>query len=158
MYAHRPLLKEDLETISSFPQSAEELFYVSPRFQYPLTPDQIMKVLENRFEPTVILDEESGQVIAYANLYDIKDEKCWLGNVIVSSSFRGKGAAAYLLQTMKDKAKTEYGALQLVLSCASTNSRGLAFYHKLGFKPIGMRINNIEDQQRVITFQMMVEL
>ncbi|WP_254790068.1 GNAT family N-acetyltransferase [Paenibacillus sp. OK003] len=130
-------MNEDLKSISSFPQSKEELFYISPRFKYPLTPDQILKLLENRYEPTVIVDEESGQVVAYANLYDYKDDVCCLGNVIVSKDFRGKGAANYyLLKTMIMKAKSIYKVKHLLLSCHSTNSRGLAFYHKQGLNPL----------------------
>lgn len=40
--ARRGLMPEDLETISSFAQSPEEMFYVSPKFDYPLTPEQIL--------------------------------------------------------------------------------------------------------------------
>lgn len=42
MYFQRSLEICDLETISSFPQSQEELFFINPRFIYPLTPDQIL--------------------------------------------------------------------------------------------------------------------
>ncbi len=157
IYSYRSLMNEDLKNISSFPQSKEELFYTSPRFKYPLTPDQILKLLENRYEPTVIVNEESGQVVAYANLYDYKDDVCWLGNVIVSKDFRGKGAANYLLETMIMKAKSIYKVKHLLLSCHSTNSRGLAFYHKHGFKPIDMRITNL-DEQKIITIQMKLKI
>lgn len=150
-------MNEDLKSISSFPQSKEELFYISPRLKFPLTPDQILKLLENRYEPTVIVNEKSGQVVAYANLYDYKDDVCWLGNVIVSKDFRGKGAANYLLETMLMKAKSIYKVKHLLLSCHSTNSRGLAFYHKHGFTPIDMRITNL-DEQKIITIQMKLEI
>ncbi|PWW39951.1 GNAT family N-acetyltransferase [Paenibacillus pabuli] len=157
IYSYRSLMNEDLKNISSFPQSKEELFYISPRFKYPLTPDQILKLLENRYEPTVIVDEESGQVVAYANLYDYKDDVCWLGNVIVSKDFRGKDAANYLLKTMIMKAKSIYKVKHLLLSCHSTNSRGIAFYHKQGFKPIDMRITDL-DEQKIITLLMRLEI
>ncbi|MGF9697887.1 GNAT family N-acetyltransferase [Paenibacillus sp. MABNR03] len=158
IYSYRSLKKEDLKEICTFPQSDEELFYVSPQFKYPLTPDQILKVLENRYEPTVVVDEESGQVIAYANLYEYKDDVCWLGNVIVSESFRGQGASKYLLETMVMKAKSIYRVSSLLLSCHNTNSSGLAFYHKHGFKPIDMRITKLDDQKRIITIQMELEI
>ncbi|MBE7680749.1 GNAT family N-acetyltransferase [Paenibacillus sp. P13VS] len=158
VYSYRSLINDDLKDISSFPQSDEELFYVSPQFKYPLTPDQIVKLLENRYEPTVIVHKESDQVIAYANLYDYKGDVCWLGNVIVSNHFRGQGASSYLLETMIMKAKSIYRVKNLLLSCHSTNSRGLTFYHKHGFKPNDMRITNLEDGKRIITIQMKLEI
>lgn len=158
IYSYRSLINDDLKDVSSFPQSDEELFYVSPQFKYPLTPDQIVKLLENRYEPTVIVHKESNQIVAYANLYNYKDDECWLGNVIVSKSFRGQGASSYLLETMIMKAKSIYRVKNLLLSCHSTNSRGLAFYHKHGFKPIDMRITNLEYEKRMITIQMKLEI
>ncbi|WP_090805546.1 N-acetyltransferase [Paenibacillus sp. 276b] len=71
--------------------------------------------------------------------------------------FRGKGAANYLLKTMIMKAKSIFKVKHLLLSCHSTNSRGLAFYHKHGFKPIDMRITNL-DEQKIITIQMKLEI
>jgi ribosomal protein S18 acetylase RimI-like enzyme len=154
MYIHRLLSKEDLKAICSFPQTKEELLYISPRFKYPLTSDQILELLSNRFEPTIIVEEETDQIVAYANLYDIKDDTCWLGNVVVSPNHRGRGVGEILLNTMIFKAKGKYGINKLMLSCHNTNSRGLAFYHKHGFKPFDLRITLLEDNRKLITVQM----
>ncbi|WP_235847542.1 GNAT family N-acetyltransferase [Paenibacillus tuaregi] len=142
MYSHRSLDHKDLETICSFPQTEEELSYVSPKFVYPLTPDQILNLLEGRFEPTVILDNRTNEVVAYANIYGYDaEEGCgWLGNVIVSPKYRGQGAARYLLDVMLDKAKNNLGCKMMQLACHNTNSRGLAFYTKYGFKPFDIEI------------------
>lgn len=107
----RTLAQEDLDTICTFVRDAEEVYLVSPKFHYPLTAEQILKVLENRYSPTVIVSGDAPEPLAYANLYD-KDEEShtiWLGNVIVSPSYRGTGVAAHLLQTMMDTAKQEHG-------------------------------------------------
>ncbi|MDI4646922.1 hypothetical protein [Cohnella hashimotonis] len=69
MYVQRVLESRDLDTICTFPQSEEELFYVSPRFVFPLTPEQILSLVEDRFEPTVIIDDATQEVVAYANVY-----------------------------------------------------------------------------------------
>ncbi|WP_422657564.1 GNAT family N-acetyltransferase [Paenibacillus sp. EC2-1] len=160
MYTHRPLLEEDLIKICTWPQSSEELLYVSPRFTYPLTPEQIITMLTNRFEPTVVIEIESGQPVAYANLYDESksDRHCWLGNVIVSPAHRGKGVAEVLLNTMMFNAKQKYEMKKLLLSCHNTNSRGLAFYDKHRFRPFDLRITKLEDDRRLITIQMEKEL
>ncbi|WP_219836775.1 GNAT family N-acetyltransferase [Paenibacillus sp. R14(2021)] len=158
MFTHRSLMGEDLRWIASFPQSADELFYVSPRFHYPLTPDQIMKLLEYRRLPTVVIDAATGHTAGYANLYDCQETSCWLGNVIVSPRYRGQGAAEVLLKTMMHKAKSELHMQKLLLSCHQTNARGLAFYHKHGFKPYDMKRIPMENKRDVITIQMAIDL
>lgn len=154
MYIHRPLAEEDLERICTFPQSAEELFYMSPRAKFPLTPEQILELRKGRYDPTVIVEESTGRVAAYANIYDAGEEVCWLGNVIVSPDYRGKGAAEALIRAMLRLAKENHGAKRLLLSCHNTNSRGLAFYHKHGFRPFDIRISTLDDGRRMITIQM----
>ncbi|ULL16127.1 GNAT family N-acetyltransferase [Paenibacillus sp. H1-7] len=154
MYTHRALSDADLHSICSFPQTAEELFYIGPKFVFPLTPDQITSLLANRFEPTVVIEEGTGNVAAYANLYDRNEQTCWLGNVIVSPEYRGRGAAEYLLNTMMRKASQLHGMHKLTLYCHNTNSRGLAFYHKHGFKPVDIRITATDAGKSIISIQM----
>ncbi|MEC0174174.1 hypothetical protein P4H83_04710 [Paenibacillus favisporus] len=51
----------DLTDICGFPQTEQELLYVGPGFRFPLTPEQISHSLMNRFEPTVVIEEDSGK-------------------------------------------------------------------------------------------------
>jgi ribosomal protein S18 acetylase RimI-like enzyme len=136
MYTSRLLLPIDLEIIAAFPQNEEELFYMFPSATYPLTVDQLETGAKKRLQPTVVLHNE--RVIAYANFYDNEGDYCWLGNVIVSPNYRSKGAAQYLLETMTSKAKNELKVKVLRLSCHNTNTRGVFFYTKLGFKPFAI--------------------
>ncbi|GIP58486.1 GNAT family N-acetyltransferase [Paenibacillus woosongensis] len=159
MYLHRSLEIRDLELICLFPQSEEELFYISPRFVFPLTPDQIMNLAKDRFEPTVIIDKEKDKVVAYANIYadESEEDSFWLGNVIVSPEYRGKGASEYLINVMLEKAKNILKMETLKLACHNTNSRGLAFYSKYGFKPFDIKIINL-GSERFITIHMIKKL
>ncbi|MGE7822562.1 GNAT family N-acetyltransferase [Paenibacillus sp. NPDC093718] len=68
------------------------------------------------------------------------------------------GVAQKLLQTMMDIAKEKYGLTRFFLSCHNTNSRGLVFYHKLGFVPYDVRITTLDDDRKMITIQMMLNL
>lgn len=160
MIFHRNLLKEDLEIISLFPLNIEELFFISPRFEYPLTPDQIFKILENRFSPTVIIDTNTQLAIAYANLYDLnhEDSICWLGNVIVSPDYRGKGVSEYLINIMMDKARNEHGIKKMKLFCHNTNTRALIFYCNQGFAPCGYKIIMNQDNKKIVSIEMEKEL
>lgn len=158
VYTHRRLSHDDLDTICEFPQTEEELYFVSPRFKYPLTSEQILELLKDRFEPIAVIDAVVNKVVAYANLYghDPSDCSCWLGNVIVSPEYRGKGAAEFLVQMMIQEAENKFGIHTIQLSCHNTNSRGLAFYYKNGFKPFDMKIKMLEGR-KVITIQMKTE-
>lgn len=140
-YSHRELRESDLAEISAFPSSRDELFFIGPRFVYPLTPDQIRTMLANRASPTVAVDGDD-KPIAYANLYDLNPEAstCWLGNVIISPDYRGRGVAERLLRTMMRKARDEHGIGTLKLYCHNTNTRALLFYAKHGFVPCGSNV------------------
>jgi predicted GNAT family N-acyltransferase len=154
-FAHRDLASNDIETICSFPQSAEELFFMGPKFAYPLTSDQLLRMLENRFSPTVIIDGND-KPIAYANLYDLKHDEstCCLGNVILASAYRGKGVSEYLLNTMMNKAAEEHQVKRMKLYCHNTNTRALIFYIKHGFIPCGSRIIENHESKKIVSIEM----
>lgn len=140
MYTSRLLLLTDLKTIASFPQNEDELYYMFPKATYPLTPSQLEEGARTRFKPTVIIHND--EVVAYANLYDLDGDYCWLGNVIVSINYRGKGVSQYLIKVMASVAKDELKVRALRLTCHNTNIRGIFFYTKIGFKPF--EISRIE--------------
>ncbi|MGM1045860.1 MAG: GNAT family N-acetyltransferase [Bacillota bacterium] len=133
MYTYRGVLRNDFEIIASFPQDENELFHMFPNAIYPLTPIQIEEGAKNRLKPTVVLLNQ--EIVAYANLYAHDGDSCWIGNVIVSPSYRGKGVAQHLIGVMEDIAMKELNVKNLKLSCHNTNIRGIFFYTKLGYKP-----------------------
>nr|WP_165842284.1 GNAT family N-acetyltransferase [Paenibacillus xerothermodurans] len=105
-----------------------------PRWTYPVLPAAIEALALQRHAATVIT--LSDEVVGYSNLYDVQQgSHCWLGNVIISPAHRRKGAGAYLIQTMMEKARKEAGVRQLKLMCHNINTRALLLYRKLGFKP-----------------------
>ncbi|REE69663.1 acetyltransferase (GNAT) family protein [Paenibacillus taihuensis] len=136
MYASRPLEESDLDTICTFPQNPEELRYFFPSASFPLTPDQLRDKVATRAQPTCIIYEN--EVVASANLYQIEADSCYLGNVIVAPAFRGRGAAAFLLETMISLVRAKYGVTVMKLICESSNTRGLLFYRKHGFLPVDL--------------------
>lgn len=154
-FTYRDLMDEDNATICSFPQTQQELFYIGPKFVYPLTPEQLRERLEDRFCPTVITDERNAP-IGFANLYDVSSEdfSCWLGNVIVASSYRGQGASEYLIQVMLRRAALECKAQTLRLYCHNTNTRALLFYIKQGFTPCGSKIIENYNGEKIAAIEM----
>jgi RimJ/RimL family protein N-acetyltransferase len=144
-YSCRPIEQADFSIISKFPLSAEELFYMFPSANFPLTSNQLEATSASRLNPTALMFNDT--VIGYANLYDLEENKlCWLGNVIISSAFRGKGAAEYLIRAMMDNAKNELKVPALHLVCHNTNVRGLLFYTKMKFKPYDLVRREYKEQ------------
>jgi ribosomal protein S18 acetylase RimI-like enzyme len=151
----RALENRDLAAICSFPSDQEELFYIGPKFAFPLTPEQILSMLDNRISPTVIVDAFD-LPLAYANLYDLNVESstCWLGNVIVSPSSRGQGVAELLLKTMVGIAHEVHAVTTMKLYCHNTNTRALLFYGKHGFTPCGSKRITYTDGRSLVAIEM----
>ena len=134
MYRFRDAADADFPLIADFPLNEEEVYYMIPSTTYPLTGEQLRLKAAERGCATVVTDGE--EVVAYGNLYDIEEgEQRWIGNVIVRPSSRGTGAAAYLIQTLINRAFESHRATTIRLICHNTNTRALLFYSGLGFKP-----------------------
>jgi len=132
--SHRPVESLDFETICQLPQNSEELFFMFPKAEYPLTVCQLKSAIENRFASTVILYEE--QIVGFANFYEVKENKfCSIGNVIVKSNLRNKGLGTFLIKTMENIGIEKYNVSEFRISCFNTNTNGILLYSKLGYKP-----------------------
>lgn len=150
---HRPVQPADIATLCSFPQSADELFYMFPKATYPLTPTQLSEAIEQRSGSTVI--EADDVIVGFANFY--KAEKggvCALGNVVVATTARGQGVARYLVERMIDLAREEFAAREVWVSCFNHNTAGLLLYPQLGFVPFGIEERRAPDGSRVALVQM----
>jgi hypothetical protein len=51
---YRPVTAADIKTICSFPLNAQELFYMFPKAQYPLTEAQLSNAITQR-APALVL-------------------------------------------------------------------------------------------------------
>jgi ribosomal protein S18 acetylase RimI-like enzyme len=156
MFNHRPVIPEDFEIISRFPQNQTELFFMYPKGIFPLTARQLEEAASNRIKPTVITYQ--GQVIGYGNLYDVTREDCWLGNIIISPSCRGIGAGSYLIRTMIEIAKQELHVKYLRLVCHNINTDALLLYTKLGFLPMGLKMMNDPIGKQIVGIKMEIHL
>ena len=131
---HRSLAPEDADVICSFPQSEEELFFAFPKADFPLTPDTLLGIAQQRLSPTVVLD--NGNVVAYANFIDVKEKGfCAIGNLLVHPDYRRKGVGSYLVNVMVRQATEIYCARFVRTACFSHNQAAYQMYHKLGFRP-----------------------
>jgi GNAT superfamily N-acetyltransferase len=134
LLSHRLVQLDDLPRICTFPQSADELFFLFPKATHPLTPEQLHGSIEHRVGSTVVLRD--GVVCAFANLYAMRPEGTYgIGNVVVAPDARGQGVGRYLVEAMIRTALVEHGARSVEIACFNANVSGLLLYQKLGFVP-----------------------
>lgn len=132
--SYRILQNEDLEGVCKLPLNSEELFFMFPKAEYPLTVTQLKETLKSRFDPTVIVCNE--EIVGFANFYEVEENYyCSIGNVIIKSTHRHKGIGQYLISTMENIALQKYKVSEYRLSCFNTNTNGILLYSKLGYKP-----------------------
>ncbi|MBV6287033.1 GNAT family N-acetyltransferase [Pseudomonas aegrilactucae] len=150
---HRPVRSDDIALICTFAQTAQELFYMFPKAQFPLTPEQLHAAIEQRSDSTVV--EYQGRVVGFANFYRCEHQGvCALGNVVVAPAARGLGVARYLVQALTALAFDRHSALEVQVSCFNDNTAGLLLYPQLGFVPFAIAERQAPDQRRVALVQM----
>ena len=156
MFSHRAAASQDFNEIAKFPQDARELFFMYPKGVYPLTADQLEKAASTRIRPTVVLHGD--HVAGYCNIIEVIEDSSWLGNFIVNPSYRGMGAGKYLIEAMKEVAKSELRVKRFRLLCHSTNTDALLFYTKLGFKPFDSNIKTDHEGKPIVGIKLEVTL
>jgi RimJ/RimL family protein N-acetyltransferase len=135
--SHREVRSQDVPRICSFPQSAEELYFLFPRATFPLTPEQLGRAIEQRYDSTVVLLGD--QVCGFANFYvRVVSGTCAIGNVVVAPEARARGVGRFLIDAMIRKALLEHRAEEVRISCFNGNVAGLLLYAKLGFVPFAV--------------------
>jgi len=101
-----------------------------------LRADELEAAAAEDIHPTLLTEAADGTPAAYANLYE-SEGKLWLGNVIVSPDYRGKGAAAALLEAMEAAAAER--VRELLLTCHGPNGKALLFFAGAGWMPWDIR-------------------
>jgi len=138
---NRPIEEKDIPIICSFPLNKEELFFLFPKAEYPLTPAQLKDAIAQRSDSTIV--EADSTVVGFANFYTWElGGKCSIGNVIISPSARGLGVGRYLIKCMIEIAVSTHHAKEVRVSCFNQNTIALLLYSGLGFKPF-----SIEERQ-----------
>lgn len=155
--ASRPAQSNDFENICKLPQNEEDLFFMFPKADYPLSVEQLQTVVENRSDSTVILLDK--EVVGFANFYEVKEnDYCSIGNVIVNSNFRNKGIGSYLIKTMESIALEKYNVREIHISCFNTNTKGILLYSKLGYLSYEVEERLDKEERKVALIKMRREL
>lgn len=154
--SHRPLAVADIPRICRFPRDREELYFLFPRADWPLTPEQLRESLAVRRDPTVAIS--GGEVVGYANFATFEEGRsASLGNVSVAPSERRTGVAKYLVRTMTDRAFGHHGLPELLLRCFNTNTPALLLYAALGFVPVAVEERTTPWGDRIALFTLRID-
>jgi len=153
----REATAEDFEKVVRLVPGSEELFLVYPMGTHPFTLDQLQALAEVRKELTVAVVD--GQVVGFANLYDLQAHHwAFIGNVVISGSFRGRGLGRKLVDHMVRVVFEKYRVPEARLSVFSENTPALLLYASLGFKPYDIESRQHPSGRRVALIHMRVSL
>jgi len=156
-YTYRTVEKNDLEIISNFPKDEDELFFMFPKAEFPLTLGQLDASITSRYNSTVILHDNC--IVGFANFYEVIERKyCSIGNVIINPIYRGKGAGIYLIEVMEKIAMEKYNVSEIHISCFNQNVKGLLLYQKLGYVPFEIEKWTDKKQNRIALIKMKKEI
>ncbi|MES9942653.1 MAG: GNAT family N-acetyltransferase [Candidatus Thiodiazotropha sp. 6PLUC2] len=143
---------EHYRAILSLFQSADELFLIYPSATWPFDLTQLEKLAQQRTDLTVVVDDD--QVIGFANLYrNLSADKIFVGNVVISQSYRGKGVGRQLVCHMCDLVFDNY-ASEVHITVFNPNTPALVLYRSLGFKPYDMEVRHTPNGQPIMAIHM----
>lgn len=124
----------DYPAIRDLIRSEQELFLVYPEGSYPMTVEQVAKLVRKREAPTVLVGK--GKVIGFACFYGYRAGKSvYVGNLVIDSRNRGRGLGRKITVHMINKAFDDYELPEVRIAVFSTNTRALLLYSGLGFRP-----------------------
>jgi RimJ/RimL family protein N-acetyltransferase len=130
----RPATEADFDGIIQLVPSPQELFWVYPNGEYPLSAGQLRALAGERLEFTVAIVD--GQVVGFANLYDVRPEEwAFIGNVVIDRTFRGKGFGRTIVKHMATLAFKKYDLPEVRISVFNQNTRALLLYASMNFQP-----------------------
>lgn len=152
----RAATTNDFGAIVKLVPTQDELFRAYPKGQHPFTVDQVQALAESRKELTVAV--ERGQVIGFANLYDVEQGKwAFIGNVVVARDVRGQGIGRRLVAHMIRQAFDKYGVREARISVFNDNTAALLLYAGMKFKPYALEERLHSSGMRVGLIHMRLE-
>ncbi|MES9853600.1 MAG: GNAT family N-acetyltransferase [Candidatus Thiodiazotropha sp. L084R] len=151
-YQFIPANRSDYGNILSLFQSPDELFMIYPSATWPFDLAQLNKLSDQRTDLTVAL--KGDMVIGFANLYrNLSGDKVFVGNVVISQAYRGKGVGRQLVCHMCDKVFDCY-ANEVHITVFNQNTPALALYTSLGFKPYNLELREKPNGEPAIAIHM----
>ncbi len=153
MCEYRVATKNDFSKICALVTNEEELFWVYPGGQFPLTVDQLMKLSREKKDLTVVVSKE--KIIGFANFYKYHHgQSAFIGNVIIDKGYRGKGIGRNLILYMLERARKIHNLSEVHISVFNDNTPALLLYSNLGFMPYAIEERNTPTGKRMALIHM----
>ncbi|WP_173776327.1 GNAT family N-acetyltransferase [Candidatus Promineifilum breve] len=144
----RPFTADDIDQLIAWVPSAEFLLqFAGPRFQFPLTREQLARFLENTVGeeplhmPFAAIDAATGETIGHIQLLSIDrpNRSLTIGRVLVGpSALRGRGAGGQIMRAALRIAFEEMGMHRVDLGVFDFNAPAIACYERVGFRREGL--------------------
>jgi [ribosomal protein S18]-alanine N-acetyltransferase len=99
--------------------------------------------LLRRRDAELIVAEAHGRVVGYAIFWTVLDQS-ELGNVAVTSAWRGRGIGERLVAEVMQRAD-RLGVREVFLEVRPSNERARRLYERFGFSQVGRRRNYYQD-------------
>lgn len=129
--------QKDFPAICELFENPEEFFLIYPNGQFPMTISQLEHLASLRTDLTVVYSDK--ELVGFANLYDLKpNHYVFIGNVVVASSFRGRGLGKSITRHMLRTAFRDYDLPQVRISVFCSNTPALLLYSQFGFVPYAL--------------------
>jgi len=153
----RPATTDDYQQIVKLIKTKEDLFLVYPKGSFPFTLEQLCALASSRLDFTVVA--QNNRIIGFANLYNFKpEESVFIGNVIIDSSFRGKGLGKNLVLYMLELIKQKYQLPEIKISVFNSNTAALLLYSQLGFMPYQIEERFSKEKKKTALIHMKFKL
>lgn len=150
-----PATRLHFSEIINLVSSPEELYLIAPAANYPWDIEQLEEIFRSRHNLTVAIVDDT--VAAFADLYDvIPGDTAFIGNVIVSDQFKGKGIGKALIHYMNKICVFEHNAVPHI-SVFSLNSKALLLFKKIGFIPYEIEARKKLNDETVALIKMCYE-
>lgn len=130
----RPTIQADYLPICQLFSSPEEMYLIYPRGTFPMTPEQLQVIAQERIDLTSVTVGD--RIVGFSNLYNFTpDQYAFIGNVVIHPDQRGKGTGKALIAYMLNLCFIRHSLPEARLSVLNYNSRALLLYNSLDFTP-----------------------
>lgn len=128
----------DAIQIAHWADSNDELYWLAPSTDPPLTPQKVIEWKKPGGTALVARDDHTAELIAYAELNPMRnqDDHLWLGHVIVNPERRG-GTGQAFVRSLLNHAIDRLGATRISLVVFPQNRVAIRCYRRVGFSIIG---------------------
>ena len=134
----RSFQTRDAIEIANWVETREQLRWVAPSTELPLTPAKVAEWKKPGGEAFVLVLGDQSEPIAYGELNPMRNapHDLWLGHLIVRPNQRGQGMGQTLLTRLLELAFGRYAAKRVLLVVFPDNVAAIECYRRVGFQVI----------------------